>query len=728
MATNFYKYDNSYYKADTHEKILNLDDLKSLAGAGGKEITYAPDSGWVKIPDPQSISQYDVKGQFGTTLYGTKKAAPSNTLDSSTINTGLNSNAASNLPQTTADKVNEAFLNSTTANLETQKQNIYEIYQKQAEEAKAAAEKAKAEIEALRKQQEETLEATDPTKSPYYEQQQRITQDRLDAAEAASATLEENYMANQNSITELQTLLNTAQAKIEAERARPALESVSQGRTSRIITDYNGRIGVVQAVMSARNGQINMANTLINEAFDTVAAQRTDYINYANAVLNLMSAKIGDAEEVLIQATAEEKEAIKSQISMVENELKEAEEVRQIILDLMVEQPDLADKAGLSLTDTKEQIAQKIQTYYKAHPEAYQENLNITYQQVKDTSGNVIGAFNPSTGETTYYNDAGLKVGDYGGQCGEYINDILGTSVGDTWESKQAITNIKPQDFASNAQIGDVVVFKTKMPYGHIAAVTAVNGDQITITESNWNNDEKIGTRTISVNDPSITGVYRGAQFQQAAPVNNLKLDKNGVPVKISINGKDYFVTKDNDFVEPKIPAPDTTKEDKIAEKKAQSALDLKDHTGLDIATGFYLGRGQLTLSGEKLAQKEDFIASVQQLVSGLSLDALIEAKEKGATFGALSDTEMQILSSSATKIGTWVMKDKKGKVIGYKAGEQQMRDELDNIYKTLDSYIKNSSNLQSSMTNYTVGTVVQAGDGKLYKVINSNGDVEEVK
>ena len=67
-----------------------------------------------------------------------------------------------------------------------------------------------------------------------------------------------------------------------------------------------------------------------------------------------------------------------------------------------------------------------------------------------------------------------------------------------------------------------------------------------------------------------------------------------------------------------------------------------------------------------------------------MTLDSLIKAKQNGATFGALSEGEMKVLASSATKIGTWVDKDKNGNVKGYNIGEQALKDELNNIWEIL--------------------------------------------
>lgn len=77
---------------------------------------------------------------------------------------------------------------------------------------------------------------------------------------------------------------------------------------------------------------------------------------------------------------------------------------------------------------------------------------------------------------------------------------------------------------------------------------------------------------------------------------------------------------------------------------------------------------------------RQNFISEVEQIRSNLNLDTLIRAKASGATFGALSDNELQVLASAATKIGTWVIKDDKGRVVGYNTTEGNMREELAKI------------------------------------------------
>lgn len=81
--------------------------------------------------------------------------------------------------------------------------------------------------------------------------------------------------------------------------------------------------------------------------------------------------------------------------------------------------------------------------------------------------------------------------------------------------------------------------------------------------------------------------------------------------------------------------------------------------------------------------QAQNFIADVEQLTSKETLDTLINAKAKGATFGALSIPELALLQQSATKINKWAMhvdNDPNKPVIGYNTDEQSFLKELEQV------------------------------------------------
>lgn len=131
---------------------------------------------------------------------------------------------------------------------------------------------------------------------------------------------------------------------------------------------------------------------------------------------------------------------------------------------------------------------------------------------------------------------------------------------------------------------------------------------------------------------------------------------------------------------------------------------------------GRFVGRGLDVLTG----QRQNYVAGVEQLRSQLTVDSLISAKERGATFGALSEGELGILSASASKLGTWAIKDKSGNVTGYRTNESDFRKELDKInnFAKLDYVLKGG-------TPQDVGIIVMP-NGK-YVTKNSDGTYQEL-
>lgn len=118
---------------------------------------------------------------------------------------------------------------------------------------------------------------------------------------------------------------------------------------------------------------------------------------------------------------------------------------------------------------------------------------------------------------------------------------------------------------------------------------------------------------------------------------------------------------------------------------------------------------------------KDNFIAGVEQLRSQLNLDKLIQSKAQGATFGALSDAELQVLASAGTRLGTWVKKDSNGNVTGYQIGEGDFKKELDKInnFAKLDYLLKGGNPVD-------IG-VQQMGDGTFWTQ-NNDGTMTQIK
>lgn len=139
--------------------------------------------------------------------------------------------------------------------------------------------------------------------------------------------------------------------------------------------------------------------------------------------------------------------------------------------------------------------------------------------------------------------------------------------------------------------------------------------------------------------------------------------------------------------IRSEIPAdlPEAEKEKAVVIADKINAFDsiLNNRLGLKLSVGpTRLNRmaGALDVTSGGIGAKQEFIASVEQLVSEETLNSLINAKAKGATFGALSEGELALLKQTASKIGKWSKTDKTGKVVGYEAPESAFLQELNTL------------------------------------------------
>lgn len=192
----------------------------------------------------------------------------------------------------------------------------------------------------------------------------------------------------------------------------------------------------------------------------------------------------------------------------------------------------------------------------------------------------------------------------------------------------------------------------------------------------------------------------------------------------VDVNGKKLLVDSKTGATIKEIGADNTTgsNQQQVAQQQGniQQIDALKNDKGLYGSVGpNVLARSSLDFD-EVTGVRSNFIAGVQQLTNQLTLDALQNAKHNGATFGALSEGELNLLSSSATKLNSWAQKDKNGNVTGYNTTEKNFKAELDKIsnYAKLDYILKGGDPTQVGVQTMLDGTHwVQNSDGSMTKI-----------
>jgi len=270
-----------------------------------------------------------------------------------------------------------------------------------------------------------------------------------------------------------------------------------------------------------------------------------------------------------------------------------------------------------------------------------------------------------------------------GADQGEAIDEMLGFMPGfsENYVAAQRATN----DMEKAKSYADMAM---KIPFGQSIDTpygTTISGADMSLASrgiTSFRETNKVTgdiTEIVRGVDP-MTGEYGVVDIKTYPGIAGATTSGSGAPDVKKINGKDSIWNPETaQWEEVKLSRdPEILKQQKeTAQVTAKEITDLITHKGLNNAVGFGLGRGQLTPFS---AQKEDFIGGVEELIKSQALDALVEAKKNGATFGAMSNAEWEILEKSRSKIGNWRITDKNGKVKGYKISEGLMKKELNKL------------------------------------------------
>jgi len=131
--------------------------------------------------------------------------------------------------------------------------------------------------------------------------------------------------------------------------------------------------------MQAIDGNFNLAFDIMTKGTSAVKAVTEDRISFLNIVSALYDAKEEKSEERILDLSKDEKDAIDSLKADLEADIENIEANKDTILELM-SNPDtavVAHKAGLTLTDSPEEIAQKLNTFYLDNPQYNPDNISI---------------------------------------------------------------------------------------------------------------------------------------------------------------------------------------------------------------------------------------------------------------------------------------------------------------------------------------------------------------
>lgn len=219
----------------------------------------------------------------------------------------------------------------------------------------AERDRALKEQEKLNKRLEQMMQESDPQKRDTLKQEQRIIRNQLNAAETASAALEEDFNNRRKITSELDKLLTDGNNLIAQKRAMPISLQAQNKFVNQSIQDVQARAGVLSATISALDGNITQAHNIINTAQGTVRTYWKDQQDYNIAYMSLVESG----------ALAKEKintDYAEAQITLAKNKLTQLDETASYIQELMIspESAQFMADAGVTLNDSVDEINRKM--------------------------------------------------------------------------------------------------------------------------------------------------------------------------------------------------------------------------------------------------------------------------------------------------------------------------------------------------------------------------------
>lgn len=258
-------------------------------------------------------------------------------------------------PQPQAPVVVSSFMQGAQTAIDTTRKTVEDSYKKQLDDIKIQQDAAQKKIDDLNATQQGIIQGDMAKLQAPFRQQ-------LEDAERQRLYINENFEANQKLTNELQTLLTDGNALIKQQQDATSLGAIKNPRLNQTISDVSARAGVLQAVLSARNGQIAQAYTMIDRSVNAINADRQDQLDHFKTLYNFYEGKKGVEQQKLLTLTSDQKKYLDAQIGLLEGDMTRAQKNADDLKKAMTD-PDTAltyARAGITLNDTPEQRSQKL--------------------------------------------------------------------------------------------------------------------------------------------------------------------------------------------------------------------------------------------------------------------------------------------------------------------------------------------------------------------------------
>jgi len=187
-------------------------------------------------------------------------------------------------------------------------------------------------------------------------------------------------------ITNLESGFTSA---FDAQTTRPGITTAIAGKQQQLFNRYKAEMATLTGIAAVYQEDLNLANKLITQGIDALTADNTQQISALNTLLELNNNN-------LLQLDADEKELFEAQINILQTEADRLREDGLVVAELIMNNPEAAEKSGVTIADTIQQAVEKMKPYLAKYAQTARElaeakedisGVTPTGQIVSDASG-----------------------------------------------------------------------------------------------------------------------------------------------------------------------------------------------------------------------------------------------------------------------------------------------------------------------------------------------------
>ena len=376
MAKTIYRIGKDIYDAGSNQRIADPATLqRDYVGAtdlGQKPAGFTAINGAKFNTKEAQQANFSNIQPIGNTLFGVPK-----TPTSADIKTGIDL-AGIKPPEPVFNSVYDVYTQGATKTSEQMNNDLMKWYEQEKTKKDAEIAQLKAEQEANNKLREENLRNASQIGQKSVDELAANNPMLADYTSSINmkdyySELDTQYKERKAAADEYAQTVKMMNEDLLAEKNRSTLKMFSLAKQNNLKENYVAQLSMLEARINNADGNYAMAAKTLDRGISLIQTARQDLLNsydYIDQIYKMKDEKTGEA---LLNATNDQKSYVTAQIKMIEDKIAQTEADKTNIISLLTnsDTAQIANSAGVTIIDTKEQAMEKISNYYKKNPSVF---------------------------------------------------------------------------------------------------------------------------------------------------------------------------------------------------------------------------------------------------------------------------------------------------------------------------------------------------------------------